>query len=132
GMTGGRDERFASERPGSRSRTARRATTASSAGVERARDRPSTSPPARPRRASPAVRDARGSGDGERRVSPPGPPSSATFPREMRTQKARATIRQVLVAIVAAIATLIAVPRDAQAAGVFKLKSTEVNEVSGA
>lgn len=50
----------------------------------------------------------------------------------MRTQKARATARQVLVAIVAAIATLIVMPRAAHAAGSFKLKSTEVNEVSGA
>jgi len=38
----------------------------------------------------------------------------------------------VLVAIVATIATLIALPRAAHAAGSFKLRSTEVNEVSGA
>jgi len=46
----------------------------------------------------------------------------------MRTQK----IRQALFALLAAIATLISFPRAAHAVGTFKLKSTEVNEVSGA
>jgi len=46
----------------------------------------------------------------------------------MRTQK----IRQALFALLAAIATLVSFPRAAHAVGTFKLKSTEVNEVSGA
>ncbi|HVH43889.1 MAG TPA: hypothetical protein VM925_16160 [Labilithrix sp.] len=47
----------------------------------------------------------------------------------MRT---RSFSRQVLFALLAAIATLIAFPRAAHAVGVFKMKSTDVNEVSGA
>ncbi len=46
----------------------------------------------------------------------------------MRTQK----IRQALFALLAAIATLISFPRAAHAVGTFKMKSPEVNEVSGA
>lgn len=46
----------------------------------------------------------------------------------MRTQK----IRQALFALLAAVATLLSFPRAAQAVGTFKLRSTEVNEVSGA
>ncbi len=46
----------------------------------------------------------------------------------MRTPK----IRQALFALLAAIATLISFPRAAHAVGTFKLKSTDVNEVSGA
>ena len=46
----------------------------------------------------------------------------------MRTPK----IRQALFALLAAIATLILFPRAAHAVGTFKLRSTEVNEVSGA
>ncbi|MBX3209328.1 MAG: hypothetical protein KF764_30120 [Labilithrix sp.] len=41
-------------------------------------------------------------------------------------------IRQALFALLAAIATLVAFPRAAQAVGTFKLKSTEATEVSGA
>lgn len=48
----------------------------------------------------------------------------------MRTYQARA--RQALFVLLAAIATLVTFPRSAHAAGVFKLKSAEVNEVSGA
>src|SRR4051812_23650928 len=41
-------------------------------------------------------------------------------------------IRQALFAILAAVAMLVSSPRTAQAAGTFKLKSSEATEVSGA
>lgn len=44
----------------------------------------------------------------------------------------RSQLQQILFAALAAIVALVAFPRDAHAVGTFKLKSTEVNEVSGA